>query len=280
MNRYNIVASLVLALLAGGFAVGAMAQSRAPDDGELDCVIEPRSLAKLGSPERGILAEITADRGAIVKKGEPVAKLNTELEAVAVESARVRAERDVELRSNAARYDFKKQAADRSEELYAKNITSAKARDEAMVDKQLAELGVAAAKTDLLMAQLELKNAKERLERRTIRSPVNGVVVQVAMAPGEFVQEQTPIMTLAQIDSLYVEMFVPISRYGTISEGMSAKVMPEAPVGGTYVARVKIVDRVFDTASSTFGVRLELPNPDYKLPAGLKCRARFLPLGQ
>ena len=34
-------------------------------------------------------------------------------------------------------------------------------------------------------------------------------------------------------------------------------------------------DRVVDAASGTFGVRLELPNPGYRLPAGLKCKVRF-----
>jgi plasmid stabilization system protein ParE len=42
--------------------------------------------------------------------------------------------------------------------------------------------------------------------------------------------------------------------------------------GRRYTARVIVVDRVVDVASSTFGVRLELPNRDYRLPAGLKCR--------
>jgi multidrug efflux pump subunit AcrA (membrane-fusion protein) len=40
-------------------------------------------------------------------------------------------------------------------------------------------------------------------------------------------------------------------------------------------AKVTVVDRVVDAASGTFGVRLELPNPGYKLPAGLKCKTRF-----
>jgi hypothetical protein len=35
------------------------------------------------------------------------------------------------------------------------------------------------------------------------------------------------------------------------------------------------VDRVVDAASGTFGVRLQLPNPGYRLPAGLKCEIRF-----
>jgi membrane fusion protein, multidrug efflux system len=38
---------------------------------------------------------------------------------------------------------------------------------------------------------------------------------------------------------------------------------------------VKVVDHVIDAASGTFGIRLELKNPDYSLPAGLKCKVRF-----
>ena len=33
---------------------------------------------------------------------------------------------------------------------------------------------------------------------------------------------------------------------------------------------------MIDPASNTFGVRLELPNPDYRLPSGLKCTVRFV----
>jgi hypothetical protein len=56
---------------------------------------------------------------------------------------------------------------------------------------------------------------------------------------------------------------------------MIGEVVPEEPIGGVYKGKITIVDRVFDTASSTFGVRLELPNPNYALPAGLRCRIRF-----
>jgi multidrug efflux pump subunit AcrA (membrane-fusion protein) len=36
-----------------------------------------------------------------------------------------------------------------------------------------------------------------------------------------------------------------------------------------------IVDRVVDAASGTFGIRLEIPNPGNRIPAGLKCKVRF-----
>ena len=68
---------------------------------------------------------------------------------------------------------------------------------------------------------------------------------------------------------------LPVSAFGKIRHGQRALVMPEAPVGGRYPARVEIVDQVFDAASGTFGVRLTLPNPERRIPAGLKCRALF-----
>ncbi len=82
-------------------------------------------------------------------------------------------------------------------------------------------------------------------------------------------------MKPAQIDPLNVEVILPVSQLLFIKVGMRAKVIPEAPIGGQYIAEVKIVDRVIDAASGTFGVRLELPNPNNRLPAGLKCKVIF-----
>ena len=47
--------------------------------------------------------------------------------------------------------------------------------------------------------------------------------------------------------------------------------------GGRHATTVRLVDKVMDAASGTFVVRMELPNPKGTLPAGLKCRVRFLP---
>jgi len=138
----------------------------------------------------------------------------------------------------------------------------------------LAEHGLAEALERKSLAQLELKQATAVVNRLTIRSPLTGVVVDRYLSPGEYVEDQ-PILQLAQIDPLYVEVILPVEKLGSVKEGMLAKIQPEMPVGGNYNARVIIVDKVVDAASGTFGVRLELPNPGYKLPAGLKCKVLF-----
>jgi multidrug efflux pump subunit AcrA (membrane-fusion protein) len=56
---------------------------------------------------------------------------------------------------------------------------------------------------------------------------------------------------------------------------MVLQVHPEEPIGGQLTAKVSLVERVIDASSGTFGLRLELPNPEGKIPAGLRCRLVF-----
>ena len=65
------------------------------------------------------------------------------------------------------------------------------------------------------------------------------------------------------------------SRSDAIRAGLIATVRPSDPVGGEYRAAVEIVDTVFDARSGTFGVRLKLPNPEHRIPAGLRCEVDF-----
>ena len=128
-----------------------------------------------------------------------------------------------------------------------------------------------------MILQLELKQAVAVLEQRRIISPFDGIVVERVLSPGEYVTEQSHVFSVAKTDVLHVEVFVPIELFGKITTGMRATVRPEQPVGGQHTAKVAIVDPTIDSASGTFGVRLELPNSDRALPAGLKCRINFLP---
>jgi membrane fusion protein (multidrug efflux system) len=124
------------------------------------------------------------------------------------------------------------------------------------------------------LADLELQRTGAEVALRTIRSPINGVVMERFMSPGEF-PKQERILKLAQLHPLKVEAYVPISLLGKLTVGMDVQVKPEDPVGGIYKAKVTVVDRVVDAASGTLGVRMELANPELRVPAGLKCTVRL-----
>lgn len=124
------------------------------------------------------------------------------------------------------------------------------------------------------LADLELNRTTAEVAVRTLKSPINGVVVERYMHPGEF-PKQERVLKLAQIDPLRVEVYAPVALLGKIAVGMTGLVKPEEPMRGEVQGKVTVVDKVVDAASGTFGVRMEVPNPDMKLPAGLKCTVRF-----
>jgi membrane fusion protein (multidrug efflux system) len=238
----RLFAVCLLALLS------TVVTARGAGYGDLEGLIEPSELVEVSSQVPGVLEEVTVERGDRVEKDQVLARLKSGVENAAVALAR-------------ASVEFGRRKGERNEELYRKQLISIHDKDEL--------------ETEVLISELQLREASERLELRTIRSPIQGVVVKRSREKGEYVGEG-PIMTVARIDPLHVEVIVPVERLGTVRKGMRAQVRPCSPVGGVYTAKVVIVDQVVDAASGTFGVRLELPNPSYRLPAGVRCKVRFL----
>ena len=266
-------------LMAGGLNSAKAAeqatvpQARAAD--LLDCVIEPSMVVKLASPIVGIVSSVTVDRGDKVVRGQPLVKLEDAVEAANVDLARERATNDFVIKSQKARLSFLRSKQGRAEKLRVNAFVSEAALEEAQSDVNVSDQQVREAEHNYRVAQLELKRAEASLQQRTIVSPLDGVVMERLLVPGEYRNEQSPLMTLAQINPLRVEVLAPTSSYGRIRIGSKAHVYPEDPVGGSYEATVTVVDHVLDSASNTYGIRLDLPNSDQSLPGGLRCRIGF-----
>lgn len=240
-----------------------------------DCVINPKSTIALGSHQDGVLEELLVGRGDRVSKGQAVARLDSAMEKMNAELAEIRASSDIAVRSGSVQAEFRDRELQRLASLRDNQSISASVYEEAKIEHDLARLTVDSARLEKSIAEAEYKRARVQLERRTINSPVDGVVIDVEMAPGEYVHEQSTLMSIAQTDPLYVEVYLPVSEYGEVAKGTKATVRPDQPVGGEYTATVTVVDNVFDAASRTFGIRLELPNSDLKLPAGVRCTVEF-----
>lgn len=237
----------LVALSAGAQAPSAPA-SRA-DNGELECLLEPSMVVNVGSPVDGVLERVTVDRGDQVRKGQVVARLQSGVEAASVKLSE-------------ARVEFGRRKVERNETLYTKQLISAHERDEMMTEARLHEE--------------ELKRNQEILKQRTIVSPLDGVVVERRLAPGEFIRtDKSVVLRLAQINPLHVEVIAPARLFGSVRVGMPGTVNLAPFFKGSHRAKVVAVDKVIDAASGTLGVRLELPNPGNRIPAGIKCGVVF-----
>jgi len=262
-------------LLIGSVARSETAATLSAGATEFECVVEPQQVVKLASPIVGVIARLDVDRGDIVRQGQIVGKLEDGVEVARLALARVRATNENTIKSAEARLLFLKSKHRRLIELHGKAVSSLAALEEAEAESKIAEQQVKEAELNKELARLEVLHAEEVVKQRTLRSPIDGVVVERLLVPGEYRNEQTPILTLAQIDPLRVEAFVPTAHYGQIRTGSTAVVRPDQPIGGVYTAIIIVVDQVLDAASGTFGVRLALPNPELQIPAGIRCKVSF-----
>jgi len=256
-----LIAGLVAVFVVGGVGAqtplppvhGAEAEMRAPSankaGGELECLVEPYMVVNVGSAVDGVLEQVMVNRGDRVRKGQVVARLQAGVEAAAVKLSE-------------ARVEFGRRKVERTETLLEKQLISAQERDELV--------------TEVRLRDEELKKDVETLRLRTIVSPIDGVVVERRLAPGEFIRtDKSVVLKLAQINPLNIEVIAPARLFGSVRVGMSGKVNLAPFFPGTYQARVVVVDKLIDAASGTLGVRLQMPNPNHKIPAGIKCSVTF-----
>lgn len=240
-----------------------------------DCVIDPSRVIKVSSPNIGLLAKVLVHRGDHVTKGQVIARLESKVESHNTALRRAQAKTTAAIDSQQERLALSRKSYQRISRLPKDTVISRQQIDELASEVKINEKELAKVKFDQKLAKLELKRAEAMLEQRTIRSPIDGVIIEQLLSGGEFVDNDSHIVLLAKMDPLYVETFLPVALYNKVQNGMSAVVEPEEPIGGQHQAKISIIDQVFDSASGTFGIRLELPNPDKKLPAGLRCKVIF-----
>jgi RND family efflux transporter MFP subunit len=255
----------ILFLIASATSVAASE----PTTG-FDCVITPSQTVELGSPVAGQLHEVLVDRSDRVNAGQIVASLDTHLEQAGVAIARLRADADAELNLRKAAFEMDSRSERRVFSLVASKVASAQDHDRASHNANLSAWRVLQAEDDMQEFDLELARAEAALDRRRIRSPIDGVILAKLRNPGEHIDNQ-PLLRIVKLDPLYVEAILPMRLFGKVKAGMSASVFPELYEGLALKATVDVVDPMGDAGSGTFGARLALPNPQGNIAAGVKC---------
>ena len=257
-----------LASLTSGSALAA----------EFDCVLEPRATVDLRSPASGLIERIAVDRGQFAKAGQVLVELESGAERAALDMARHKATMQGGVRSGESRLGYAALKLSRREQLASEDLISQQDRDETATEKRLAESELQEARDTTRLNALEVRRNEEALRLRTLKSPVSGVVTERNMQPGEMADaadSRRPILRIADISTLHAEAVLPALAYAYIKAGQRATVRVDLPQPLAVAATVKVVDRVLDAASGTFGVRLEVANPGLTIPAGIPCRAEF-----
>lgn len=241
----------------------------------VSCLIEPQQTVRLSTPVAGIVDEVSVDRGDVVQAGQVVARLDSRIEEIQRDLARNRSADDSQIKGLEAQVDYLSGQADRTADLAARSALAESDAKKARMEADMAIHDFSRARLDRERAGMELQDAEAVLAQKMLVSPIAGVVTERLLNPGEYRDGQAHIATIAQLDVLRVEAYAPIAYYPQLSVGQAVTVTPEAPLDTPRPATIRVIDKIFDAATATFGLRMELENPDLSLPAGLRCTLFF-----
>lgn len=241
----------------------------------VDCVVNPFRVVDISSPVVGIIEKLYVERSESVSKGQVVAQLAASVERASVALARYRASMQSEIELSNVNINFDQLRKKRVDGLLAKHSISLESADQVEREMQLSKWELKQARELVGMRKLELRRAEAQLMQKSIRAPFDGFVLDTFKYSGEYVENQS-ILRLAQLDPLVIEAIVPMENFGMIEDGMLAEIRLEVLFKEGLLGKVIAVDRMGDTASNTFGVKLSMPNPENRIPAGLKCVVKFI----
>lgn len=264
----------LVSLGSWGAAPTIVTRAGAPAPQTPGCLIEPNRVADIGAQVVGVVSRYAVQRGDAVVAGQPLVELHADVERANARVARTRARVDAEVRVADANLSLARQKLDRAQALLAQQFISEQALDQARAEVDVAAQRLAQARGQQQIWLDERGVADAQLGLRTVRSPIRGLVADIYLQPGERVEER-PLLRVAEIDPLRVELMVPIAHWGALKKGDTVSVRPELPGAAPVAATVTHVDKLTDAASNTFRVQLMLPNRELRLPAGLRCKAEL-----
>ena len=189
----------------------------------------------------GVVRSLSIDVGKPVKAGTVLAQLNTANELAVLKSLEASAK-------------LAKVQADRWRKLGADKLVS--------LDDVQSKVTAAAT------AQAQVDAQRALIEQKTIRAPFSGVLGIRKVNLGQFVSPGDAIVSLQQLDPIYLDFSLPEQRIGQLVEGSMVRATVDAMPGAVFDGKVTAIEPLVDPNTLNFKAQATVQNPDGKLRPG------------
>jgi HlyD family secretion protein len=240
-------------------------------------IAERRS--KVGANVPGRIAKLYVREGSQVKAGDVLVEMDAvdQKSNVLAAQARVLAAQAKEASARASLHELQVQL-DRQRVLLGQNAAARSSIDdlEARIGTAQAAITAATAETRAAAAQVEV--ARTTLSRMTVTSPIDGTVLDKPREAGETVDLNAPLMELADMRSLVVEIDVPEARLALVKVGGPCEVALDAFGGQRFQGKVRELGKRVNRSKATIPVKVDfvdIPAEATPLP-DMSARVSFL----
>jgi RND family efflux transporter MFP subunit len=168
-----------------------------------------------------------------------------------------------------------KQTLDRMEKSFAAGLISKQALEDAQARHNSAVSAVAVAKAQTSQTQGRIDELKITLANTNILSPVDGFVGRRNLDPGAFAGNNTVIVSVVDLSTVRLVANLVEKDFKRVSAGVRAQIEVDAFPGEKFAGQVSRVAPVFDPATRTATMEIEVPNPGFRLKPGMFARVQL-----
>ena len=113
-----------------------------------------------------------------------------------------------------------------------------------------------------------VEQAQNRVNDASIRASISGQISERLVNQGEFIRENTPVVSIVQLNPLRLQTSVQERHAGVVRAGLPVEFSVEASPGRTFSARVAFVSPSVDTSTRTFPIEVQVDNSHHLLKPG------------
>lgn len=238
----------------------------------LDAYTEPYQVIRLAAPEAGLLQKLLIRPGEAIQAGQVVAELDSAVLAAELAAAKTRAAANGRRRGAAAESALRKSRLEKIRLLHAERSATPEELQRGEADVAIADANLQTAAEEEDIAASQVVTIAAQLERRRIRSPIDGIVATLHKEPGEFVNATAPeVATIVRLDVLKVKLHLPQSIAAKLRCGQTVE-LSLLDSSGRVPAKVEFVAPFTDPDTRTVRVELRIENAGLGVRSGERCR--------
>jgi membrane fusion protein (multidrug efflux system) len=219
----------------------------------------------IASEVLGVLKDVRVKPGDLIKKGQVLAVMDTDLLLADLKTkTALKAEAEAQLHLAAWHYQAQKK-------VYRAGGISLK-------DLEEAEANYLSKKAEVARYAAEMGQILTQIRKATITSPINGIVGAKNFNVGERVPSQSEkgIVTLMQVEEVYVEAEINEQDLARVHVGLKATVFPDAFPGSALHGKIARVEPVLKQESRSAIAKILVANPQLALKPGMFCRIEIV----
>ena len=245
--------------------------------------LEPWRRVDVGSQVSGVVQELFVDYNSIVSEGQVLAKIDPTLLQVQVEIQKANIERqEMDIENQKVQLEDLKVKLERAESLFKSQLINQQQLDDAKLQVKNREAQIASAQKQMVQSKANLSQAELNVSYTTIKSPIDGVVVERRVDRGQTVQAsmQTPSFFVLSTDlrTLRLSAGIDEADIGRVEVGQKVMFKVDAYGGQEFEGTVDTVRLNASNQNNvvTYPVWIRVPNPELKLRPAMTAQLRVI----